>query len=112
MVNVTYDACKYPIITIFTDPNAYPHTHPRSWLARLVRPGRTRQCRLQPWRHRLGPRIHRPRVDHDSRCWFLLLWPPPEEKRSLNDMALDDGPRRRFFPSQPILLLIPLREHF
>ena len=48
----------------------------------------------------MGPRVHRPRLDHDSRCWFLLLRPPQEEKRPFHDLGLHDDPRRRVLPGQ------------
>ena len=85
-------------VSPFTDATSQ-HTHPtRSGFARLVRPGRPGRRCLQPRRHRLGPRIHRPRVDHDSRRRFLLLRSASSQERTLHDMAIDGGARNGLVP--------------
>ena len=38
----------------------------------------------------MGPRLNGPRLDHDSRCRFLLLWSAQEEERALDDLGQHD----------------------
>lgn len=46
----------------------------------------------------MGARLHRPCLDHDSRCRLLLRRPPSSEKCPLYDLGIDDDTCRRFLP--------------
>lgn len=46
----------------------------------------------------MGPRLYRPRLDHDSRRWFLLLWSSQAKERPQHDISLSRMPRCRLLP--------------
>ena len=73
----------------------------------MVRPQHRHHRRLQPRRHRLGPRLHRPRLDHDSRRRLLLLWSPPPQECPQHDLDVHDDPCCRLISGEHISFLAP-----
>lgn len=59
-----------------------------------------------------SPRLHGPRVDHDSRCRTILLRSLASEKRPLHDLPLHGWYRCRFIPMVLLGLFLGFLGHW